>query len=87
MQIVPTDNRVVVQKLRFEEDTTKSGIILTTKQKENSNQGKVLEIGKNVKYVSVDNKVVYSTNVGVEIHLDAEHYVILKEDDILAIIK
>ena len=87
MQIVPTDNRIVVQKLRFEEDTTKSGIILTTKQKENSNQGKVLEIGKNVKYVSVDNKVVYSNNVGVEIHLDAEHYVILKEDDILAIIK
>lgn len=88
MNIIPTEGRVAIKQSRFEEETTKSGIVLTNKQKQNSRQGQIIAIGKNVNSVSVDNRVVYPTNVGVELNnIDGENYVVLKEDDILAIIK
>ena len=85
MNIVPTKNRVVVKKLKEHERLTESGIILNSKKEKNSNQGNVISIGEEVTEVSVNDLIVYPNNVGIKIELEGETYIILKQDDILAI--
>ena len=85
MNIVPTKNRVVVKKLKEHERLTESGIVLNSKKEKNSNQGNVISIGEEVTEVSVNDLIVYPNNVGIKIELEGETYIILKQDDILAI--
>ena len=94
MKLVPLDDKVVLQKLQAEE-TTKSGIVLPGQDKEKPAQGEVIAAGpggvvdgKEVKMqVKKGDKVVYSRYSGTEVELDGEKYLIVKQADILAIIK
>lgn len=77
------------------EETTKSGIVLPGQSKEKPQQAEVLAVGpggmvdgKEVKMeVSVGDKVIYSKYSGTEVKIDEDEYIIVKQSDILAIIK
>jgi len=94
MKLVPLDDKVVLKKLQAEE-TTKSGIVLPGQDKEKPAQGEVIAAGpggivdgKEVKMqVKKGDKVVYSKYDGTEVELEDEKYLIVKQADILAIIK
>ena len=94
MKLEPLGDRVVLKQLVAEE-TTKSGIVLPGQSKENPQQAEVVAVGpggvidgKEVTMsVSVGDQVIYSKYAGTEVELDKEDYIIVKQSDILAIIK
>ena len=94
MNLVHLGDRVVLKQLVAEE-TTKSGIVLPGQSKEKPQQAEVLAVGpggmvdgKEVKMeVSVGDKVIYSKYSGTEVKIDEDEYIIVKQSDILAIIK
>jgi len=94
MKLNPLGDRVVLKQVEAEE-TTKSGIILTSQSKEKPQQAEVIAVGpggmvdgKEVKMqVSVGQKVVYSKYAGTEIKLDDEEFIIVKQSDILAVVE
>ncbi len=95
MKLVPLGDRVVLKQLEAEE-TTKSGIVLPGQNKEKPQQAEVIAVGpggmvdgKEVKMeVSVGDKVIYSKYSGTEVKLDEnEEYIIVRQNDILAVIK
>ncbi len=90
MNLAPLADRVVLKQLEAEEKT-QGGIILTTKSQEKPQQAVVLAVGPgtaDVKMeVKVDDIVIFSKYAGTEVKLDGEEYIIIKQDDILAIMK
>ena len=94
MKLVPLGDRVVLKQLVAEE-TTKSGIVLPGQSKEKPQQAEVIAVGpggtvdgKVVKMeVKVGDQVIYSKYAGTEVKLDEEEYIVVKQNDILAIIE
>lgn len=94
MNIRPLGERVVIKKLEAQE-TTKSGIVLTGTAKERPQEAEVVAVGsgaiidgKRVEMeVVVGQKVLYSKYAGTEVKVDGEEYLILKQEDILAIVE
>ena len=90
MKLVPLGDRVVLKQLAAEE-TTKSGIVLPGKEKEKPQQAEVIAVGpgtEDVKMeVAVGDQIIYSKYSGTEVKLDEEKYIIVKQEDILAVIK
>ena len=94
MKLVPLGDRVVL-KQEVAEETTKSGIVLTGQTKEKPQQAEVVAVGPGgvvdgkevTMLVSVGDKVIYSKYAGTEVELDGEEYLVVKQNDILAIIK
>ena len=94
MTLVPLGDRVVLKQVEAEE-TTKSGIVLPGQAQEKPQQAEVVAVGpggvvdgKEVKMeVTVGDKVIYSKYSGTEVKLDGEEYIIVKQNDILAIVK
>ena len=85
MKLVPLSDRVVLKQLEAEE-TTKSGIILTSSAQEKPQEAEV--DGKEVKMqVTVGQKVIYSKYAGTEVKLDGEEYIIVRQNDILAVVE
>ena len=93
MKLVPLGDRVVLKQLVAEE-TTKSGIVLPGQTKEKPQQAEVIAVGPGgvvdgkeiTMQVKVGDKVIYSKYSGTEVELDNEKYVIVKQNDILAVI-
>ena len=93
MNIKPLQDRVVIKMLKAEE-TTKSGIILTSAAKEKPQIAEIVAVGpggmvdgNEVKMeVKVGDKVLISKYAGTEVKVDGEEYTILKQSDILAIV-
>ena len=90
MKLVPLSDRVVLKQLEAEE-TTKSGIILTSAAQEKPQEAEVIAVGpgtEDVKMeVSVGQKVIYSKYAGTEVKLDGEEYIIVRQNDILAVVE
>ena len=95
MAIQPLGDRVLIKPLEAQ-DKTKGGIVLPDTTKEKPQEGKVVAVGKGrasedgkIKPLEVKagDKVLYGKYSGTEITVDAEEYLIVKEEDILAIIK
>jgi chaperonin GroES len=95
MAVKPVGDRVLIKPLEAEEKT-KGGIILPDTAKEKPQEGKVIAVGKGkmtedgkVKEPEVKpgDKVLFGKYAGTDIKYDGEEYVIMKEEDILAIIK
>ena len=94
MAIRPLHDRVLVKRLDSEEKT-KGGIIIPDTAKEKPLEGKVIAVGTGkvledgkVRPLEVkkDNRILFGKYSGTEIKVDGEEMVILREDDILAII-
>ena len=94
MNIRPFGDRVVIKKLEAE-STTKSGIVLTGTAKEQPQEAKVMAVGpgavvdgKRVEMdVKVGDKILYSKYAGTDVKVAGEEYIILRQDDILAIVE
>jgi chaperonin GroES len=94
MNLKPLADRVVVKVLEAEE-TTASGIVLPDKAKEKPQEGKVMAVGtgkvldngsKVEMEVKVGDKVIFSRYAGTEVKVEGEEYLILRQDDILALV-
>lgn len=94
MKLVPLGDRVVLKQLAAEE-TTKSGIVLPGQSKEKPQQAEVIAVGpggcvdgKEVKMeVKVGDQVIYSKYAGTDVKIEEEEYIIVKQNDILAILQ
>ena len=90
MTIKPLQDRVVL-KMAEAEETTKSGIILAGSAKEKPEIANVIEVGDGKKDVEMTvkkgDKVLISKYSGTNVKLDGEEYIIVKMEDILAIVK
>ena len=91
----PLNDRVVL-KMAEAEETTESGIILSSASKEKPQIAEVIEVGpgeKNEKgelvpiEVKKGDKVVINKYAGTEIKLECEEYIIVRAEDILAIVE
>ncbi|RHO54606.1 co-chaperone GroES [Ruminococcaceae bacterium AM28-23LB] len=90
MKLQPLADRVVIKMVEAEE-TTKSGIILTGSAKEKPQVAEVIAVGPGVKdnkmQVKVGDKVITSKFSGTEVKIEGNEYIIVKENDILAIVE
>lgn len=90
MTIKPLQDRVVLQMAEAEE-TTKSGIILAGSAKEKPEVAVVIAVGEGKKDVTMsvkkNDKVLISKYSGTNVKLDGEEYVIVKMEDILAVVE
>ena len=94
MNIKPLADRVVV-KVAEAEETTKGGIILTGSAKEKPQFAEVVAVGpggdvdgKEVKMeVKPGDQVIYSKYAGTEVKLEEEEYIVVRQNDIVAVIE
>lgn len=94
MKLYPLQDRVVV-KLVEAEETTKGGIILTAAAKEKPQVAEVVAVGPGITEgdnkvtmeVKVGDKVITSKYAGTEVKMEGQEYTIVKQSDILAIVK
>lgn len=88
----PLGNRVVVKMVEAEE-TTKSGLIITSKSEEKSQIAEVIKVGPGIEedgkkvpmQVKEGDKVVLNQYAGTTVKYEGEEYIIVKQNDILAI--
>ena len=89
LNIKPLADRVVIEPAVAEQKTA-SGIIIPDTAKEKPQQGTVVTVGPGTKdnpiTVKVGDTVIYGKYAGTEFHLDGKDYIIMRENDIIAII-
>ena len=94
MNLKPLNDRVVLKQLEAQE-MTKSGIVLPGQAQEKPQEAEVVAVGPGgnvegkeiIMQVSVGDKVIYSKYAGTDVKLDGEEYVIVKQNEILAIVE
>ena len=94
MNVKPLFDRVVIKNVETEE-TTKSGIILTSAAQEKPQMAEVLAVGPGgmvdgkevAMQVKVGQKVIYSKYAGTEVKLDGQEVIIVRQSDILAVVE
>ena len=94
MKLKPLADRVVIKSLENEE-VVKGGIILPCSAKEKPHMAEVVAVGpggvvdgKEVSmYVNVGDRVIYSKYAGTEVKLDDVEYIVVRQNDILAIVE
>ena len=94
VNIRPLGDKVLVQRAEAEEKTA-GGILLPESAKDKPKEGKVIAIGegklldsgeRSTFSVATGNRVLFSSYAGTEVKYEGEEYLIMREDDILAII-
>lgn len=94
MKLVPLGDRVVLKQPEAEE-TTKSGIILTARAQEKPQEAEVVAVGPGgiidgkevTMQVKEGQKVIYSKYAGTEVKLDGNEYIVVRQNDILAVVE
>ena len=94
MNVKPLGDRVVIKNVEVEE-TTKSGIVLPGSAKEKPLMAEVLAVGPGgvvdgkevTMQVQVGQKVIYSKYAGTEVKLDGQEMIIVRQNDILAVVE
>lgn len=94
MKLVPLGDKVVLKQLVAEE-TTKSGIVLPGQAKEKPQQAEVVAVGPGgivdgkevTMQVKVGDKVIYSKYAGTEVKLEDEEFIVVKQNDIVAVVE
>ena len=94
MKLAPLGDRVVLKQLEAEE-TTKSGIVLPGNAQEKPQQAEIIAVGPGgmvdgkevVMQVKEGQKVIYSKYAGTEVKLEGQEYIIVRQNDILAVVE
>ena len=95
MKVRPLHDRLIVKRLE-EEEKTKGGIIIPDTAKEKPVEGKVIAVGegkikedgtKIPMEAKKGDRVLFAKYGGTEVKIDGEEHLIMKEDDVLAIIE
>ena len=94
MKVIPLNEKIVVSRVEAETKTA-GGIVLPDSAKEKPKQGivkklgdgKLLESGKRSDFqVKEGDRVLFTSYAGTEVTVDGEEYLIMTEDDILAVV-
>ncbi len=95
MKVRPLHDRLIVKRLE-EEEKTKGGIIIPDTAKEKPIEGKVIAAGegrinkdgkKMPMEVKKGDRILFAKYAGTEVKMDGEEYLMMKEDDVLAVIE
>ncbi len=95
MKVKPLQDRILVKRIE-EEEKTKGGIIIPDAAKEKPQEGRVVAVGdgktlesgqKAPLTVKPGDKILFGKYSGTEIKVDGEEHLILREDDVLAIVE
>jgi chaperonin GroES len=95
MKFKPLADRLLVKRLE-EEETKKGGIIIPDTAKEKPQKGQVVEVGpgrldEKGKRISLEvkkgDKILFGKYAGTEVKMGTEEYLIMREDDVLGIVK
>lgn len=96
LKIRPLNDRIIVQRMENEEQTSAGGIIIPDSAKEKPQEGKVLAVGPGKRDedgkrmepdVKEGDRVLFGKYAGTEIKIDGEEYLIMREDDILGVLE
>jgi len=94
MKVKPLGDKILVKRIEAEEKT-KGGILLPDTAKEKPKEGKIVEVGSGkllddgsraAFQVKRGDRVIFSSYAGTEVKVNGEEYLIMSEEDILAII-
>ena len=94
MKVRPLHDRVIVKRVE-EEEKTKGGIIIPDTAKEKPIEGKVVAVGKGKMLengnqqpleVKEGDKILFGKYAGTEINIEGDEHLIMREDDIIAIV-
>ncbi len=83
MKLTPLNNNVLMKE-EERQTKTSSGIIVSAQSEVEKNQGRVIEIGKDVKDVVIGDVVVFESYKATDFEFSSERYMIVEEKDILA---
>lgn len=95
MKIRPLHDRLVVKRVA-EDDKTSGGLFIPDSAKEKPARGKVVAVGEGKRDKSGDrialdvkpnDEVLFGKYAGTELKLDGEEHIVLREDEILAVIE
>ncbi len=95
MAVKPLADKILVKRLEAQE-VTKGGIVLPDSAKEKPKEGRVVEVGpgkitdsgeRGVMQVKKNDRILFTSYAGTEIKIDGEEFLIMSEDDVLAIVK
>ena len=95
MKVRPLHDRIILKRIK-EEEKTKGGIIIPDTAKEKPVEGKVvavgagkvLEDGKRIPLqVKAGDRVLFGKYSGTEIKIDGEEHLIMREDDVIAVVE
>lgn len=95
MKVIPIGDKILVKRVEAEEKT-KGGIVLPDTAKEKPREGKVIDVGKGRRLdsgkivpfqVKKGDRIIFSSYAGTEVKIGTEEFVIMSEEDVLAIIE
>ena len=94
MKLKPLADRVVLKSIESEE-VTSSGIVLPGSAKEKPQMAEVIAVGPGgviegkeiTMYVKPGEKVIYSKYAGTEVKLEKDEYIVVRQNDILAVVE
>ena len=94
IKLSPIGDKILVKRLEAE-SKTKGGIVLPDSAKEKPKEGRVIAVGEGrlVKSMRVpfsvkkNDRILFTSYAGAEIKIDGEEYLIMSEDDVLAIVE
>jgi len=93
--ITPLGDKVLVKRLEAEEKTA-GGIVLPDTAKEKPKEGKIIALGSGKRLddgkrgefqVKKGDRVLFASYAGTEVKLEGEEYILMPEEDILAVVK
>ena len=95
MAVKPLGDKILVKRLEVQE-ITKGGIVLPDSAKEKPKEGKVVEVGpgkvtddgsRGQMQLKKGDRILFTSYAGTEIKVDGEEYLIMAEDDVLAVVE
>lgn len=94
MKLTPLNDKVVLKPIKAEE-TTKSGIILSNTAQDKQQEAEIVAVGAGgivdgkeiVMCVKEGQRVIFSKYSGTEVKLDGQNYIVVRQNDILAIVE
>ena len=95
IHIRPLYDHIVVKRID-EQETTRNGIVIPDSAKEKPQEGEVMAVGRGKRLkdgsmvalgVSAGDRILFGKYTGSEVKVDEEEYLIMKEEDVLAIIE
>ncbi len=94
MGLKPIGERIVIKMIEEQEAKTSSGIVLPNSAKEKPEVAEVVAVSEEIlndddtkDVIKVGDKVVYSKDAGTEVTIKDEEYIVVKLDDVLAIVE
>ncbi|MBI5779531.1 MAG: co-chaperone GroES [Planctomycetes bacterium] len=94
MKLKPIGDKIIVERIE-PENKTKGGIVLPDNAKEKPKEGKIIAIGQGklldngdraTPSVKVGERVIFTSFAGSEVKIDNKEYLIMNEEDILAVV-